>query len=115
MRIAILICCILALALLVLLGLSYTPSLKISVTEVYNGVIIQNLGNVGCPVFVRSPEGEQQFEVAVGKTVMVTDISQPIEVSVSPTAGWVHLEKGMALLILSLGTSVSDLTDSKQS
>jgi len=83
MKVAILICCILALALLALLGLSYTPgtSLEISATEVDNGVIIQNVGNVACLVFVSSPEGEQQFELAVGENVTVTDISQPIEVS----------------------------------
>jgi hypothetical protein len=88
MKIAILICCILALALLALLGLSYTPgtSLEISVTEVDNGVIIQNAGNVACLVFVNSLEGEQQFELAVGANVTVTDISHPIQVSaVSPT------------------------------
>ena len=68
MRVAILICCILALALLVLIGLSYTPgtSFGISRTELDNGVIIQNVGNVACLVFVSSPEGEQQFELAVG-------------------------------------------------
>jgi len=62
--------------------------LEISVTEVDNGVMIQNVGNVACLVFVSSPEGEQQFELAVGESVTVTDISQPIEVSaVSFTSG----------------------------
>lgn len=80
MRAIFLICCILALALF---GLSYTTeaTLEISVTEVDNGVIIQNVGSVDCLVFVSSPEGEQQFELAVGRNVTVTDISQPIEVS----------------------------------
>jgi len=80
MRAIFLICCILVLALL---GLSYTPgtTLEISVTKVDDGVIIQNVGNVDCLVFVSSPEGEQQFELAVGQSVTVTDISQPIEVS----------------------------------
>jgi len=75
-----LICCILALALL---GLSCAPetTLEISVTEVDNGVMIENVGNVACLVFVSSPEGEQQFELAIGESVTVTDISQPIEVS----------------------------------
>jgi hypothetical protein len=89
MKIAILICCSLALALLALLGLSYTPgtSLGISVTEVDNGVIIQNVGNVACLVLVSSPEGEQQFELAIGKNVTVTGISRPIDVSaVAPPA-----------------------------
>jgi len=75
-----LICCILALALL---GLSCAlqATLEISVTEVDNGVIIENVGNVDCLVFIRSPESEQQFELAVGESVTVTDISQHIEVS----------------------------------
>ena len=83
MKIAILICCILALALLALIGLSYTPgtSLEISRTELDNGVIIQNVGNVACLVFVSSPEGEQQFELAVGANVTVSDITKPIDVA----------------------------------
>lgn len=55
--------------------------MEISVTEVDNGVVIQNVGNIACIVSVSSPEGEQQFELAVGESVTVTDISQPIEVS----------------------------------
>lgn len=80
MKVTFLTCCILA---LVLLGLSCAPEamLEISVTEVDNGVMIQNVGNVDCLVFVSSPEGEQQFELAVGESVTVLDISQPIGVS----------------------------------
>jgi hypothetical protein len=80
MKATFLICCILALALL---GLSCAPevTLEISVTEVDNGVVIENVGNVVCIVFVSSPEGEQQFELAISENVTVTDISQPIEVS----------------------------------
>ena len=80
MKATFLICCILALALL---GLSCAPeaTLEISVTEVDNGVMIENMGNIDCLVFVSSPESEQQFELAVGESVTVTDISQPIEVS----------------------------------
>jgi len=80
MKATFLICCMLALALL---GLSCAPeaTLEISVTEVDNGVVIENVGNVACLVFVSSPEGEQQFELAVGESVTVTNISQPIEVS----------------------------------
>ena len=80
MKATFLICCILALALL---GLSCAPeaTLEISITEVDNGVMIENVGNVACLVFVSSPEGEQQFELAVGANVTVTDISQPIEVA----------------------------------
>ena len=97
MKIAILICCFLALALLALLGLSYTPgtSFGVSVTDIDNGVIIQNIGNVACVVFVNSPEGVQQFEVAVGKNVTVTDISQPVDVSATSnlTTSWVDWER----------------------
>ena len=81
MKATFLICCIFALTLL---GLSCAPeaTLEISITEVDNGVMIENVGNVACLVFVSSPEGEQQFELAVGENVTVTDTSQPIEVSV---------------------------------
>ena len=68
---------------IVLLGLSCVPetTLEISITEVDNGVMVQNVGNVDCLVFVNSPEREQQFELAVGQNTRVTGISQPIEVS----------------------------------
>ena len=68
---------------LALIGLSYTAgnSLEVSVTEVDNGVIIHNVGNVACLVFVNSLEGEQQFELAVGGSVTVTDTTKPIDVS----------------------------------
>ena len=89
MKATFLICCILVVALS---GLTCTPedSLSISVTEdalsvsatlIENGVMIENVGNVDCLVFVSSPEGEQQFELAVGESVAVTDITKPIEVS----------------------------------
>jgi len=66
-----------------LLGLSCAPEarLEISVTELDNGVMIENVGNVDCTVFLTSPEGEQRFELNVGENVTVTDISQPIEVA----------------------------------
>jgi len=77
---ALLICCIVAIALI---GLTCAPeaTLEISVTEVDNGVMIQNVGNIDCLVFVSSPEGEQQFELGAGQNTTVTGISQPIEVS----------------------------------
>jgi len=80
MKATLFICCILVLALL---GLTCTPeaTLEISLTEVDNGVILQNVGNVACLVFVSSPEGDQQFELAVGESVTVTDIAKPIEVA----------------------------------
>ena len=68
---------------LVILCLSCAPqaTLEISVTELDNGVMITNAGTIACIVFVNSPEGEQRFELAVGKNITVIDISQPIEVS----------------------------------
>jgi len=72
---------------LVTLGLSCTPqaTLEISVIELDNGVLIENVGNVDCLVFVNSPDGEQQFELLVGQDKTVTDISQPIDVSAVST------------------------------
>ena len=80
MKRAFITCCIVA---VVLTGLSCAPgnTLEISVTEMDNGVMIKNAGNVDCLVFVSSPQGEQQFELAVGQNTAVTNISQPIEVS----------------------------------
>ena len=80
MKSTFLICCILA---LVLVGLSCAPeaTLAVSVTEIDNGVIIENTGTVGCIAIVTSPEGEQQFELTVDESVTVTNISRPIEVS----------------------------------
>jgi len=89
MKATFLICCILPVALV---GLSCLPevapsisvtedSLSISVTQVDGGVMIENLSGVACIAFVNSPEGQQQFELAVGENVTITDISQPIEVS----------------------------------
>ncbi len=68
---------------LVLSCLSCAPqaTLGISATELDNGVMIKNMGDVDCLVFVSSPEGEQRFEPAVGQNTTVTGISQPIEVS----------------------------------
>lgn len=80
MKATFVISCILAVALL---GLSCTPetTLSVSVTEVDGGIMIENLSTVACIVFVRSPEGEQWFELAANESVTATDISQPIEVS----------------------------------
>lgn len=77
MRIAILICCILALAMLALTGLSYIMGIpsEVSVTGIDNGVIIQNVGNIPCVVVVNSLEGEQQFELAVGANVTLVTLS----------------------------------------
>jgi hypothetical protein len=67
----------------IILGLSCAPqaTLEISVTELDNGVMIENVGNVDCYVFVTSPEGEQQFEPVIGQDKTVIGISQPIQVS----------------------------------
>ena len=77
MRVAILICCILALAMLALIGLSYTAEIssEVSVTGIDNGVIIQNVGNIPCLVIVNSLEGEQQFELTVGANVTLVTLS----------------------------------------
>lgn len=68
---------------LILTGLSCASqtTLDIAVTHLENGVIVENVGNVDCLVFINSPEGEQQFELAIGDNVTVTDVSQPIGVS----------------------------------
>jgi len=55
-------------------------SLAIRVTEVEGGITIENLSGVDCIVYVRSPEGEQQFELDIGDSVTVTDITDPITV-----------------------------------
>ena len=80
MKATFLICCVLALALV---GLSCAPeaTLAVSVTEIDDGVVIENTGTADCIAIVTSPEGEQQFELAVGESVTVTNISQPIAVS----------------------------------
>lgn len=89
MKATLLICCILALALL---GSSRAPeaALEVSVSDdtisvtatlIENGVIIENVGDIDCVVFVTSPEDEQRFELAVGGSVTVTGITEPIEVS----------------------------------
>ena len=94
MKATLLICCVLAVALP---GLSCAPepgqsisltegSLWISVTEVDSGVMIENLSGVACIVFVDSGEGEQQFELALGESITVTGITEPIEVSVVSSA-----------------------------
>jgi hypothetical protein len=77
MRIAILICCVLGLAMLALIGLSYiavSPA-GVSITGTDDGVIIQNVGNVPCLVVVNSLEGEQQFKLAVGASVTLVTLS----------------------------------------
>ena len=80
MKRAFLVFCIFALALI---SLSCTPeaTLEISVNETDNGVVIENVGNVDCIVFVTSPDSKQYFELAIGESVTVTGILQPIEVS----------------------------------
>jgi hypothetical protein len=78
MRIAVLVCCSLALALLALAGLSYIAEIpsEVSVTGIDNGVIIQNVGEIPCVVIVNSLEGEQQFKLAVGANVTLTTLSK---------------------------------------
>ena len=78
MRIAVLICCILALAMLALTGLSYIAEIpsEVSVVGIDNGVIIQNVGNIPCLVVVDSLEGGQQFDLPVGTNVTLITYSR---------------------------------------
>ena len=55
-------------------------SLAILVTEIEGGITIENLSGVNCIVYVRSPEGEQVFELEAGEVITVTGITAPIEV-----------------------------------
>jgi len=77
MRVAILVCCILALVFLALVESSYTPGFaaEVSVAGIDNGVMIQNVGGTPCLVIVNSLEGEQQFELAVGANVTFVTLS----------------------------------------
>ena len=86
MKATFLVCCILA---LVLVGLSCVPkgTLEISVNKIDNGVMIENVGNIACLVFVSSPEGEQQFELAVGESVTVTDIFHSAQKTIDSSLG----------------------------
>ena len=64
-------------------GVSITiddEAIGIVVVEVDGGIEITNTGEIAVIVFVRSPEGEQQFELDVGESVTVTGITEPIEV-----------------------------------
>jgi hypothetical protein len=76
-----LICCV---AVIALLSLSCTPkaTLDISVSEIDNGIVVENVGNVDCIVFVGPPDSGQQFELAIGRTVTITGISKDAEISV---------------------------------
>ena len=80
MKVTLLLCCILV---LVSIGLSCAPdaTLGVSVTEIDDGVVIENTGTADCIAIVTSPEGERRFELNIGESVTVTDISQPIQVS----------------------------------
>jgi hypothetical protein len=99
MKATFLVCCIFA---LVLVGLSCAPegTLEISLIEIDNGVMIENISSVACLVFVSSPEGEQQFELAVGENVTVTDISQPIDVSAVSLQDKMATTAGVSFLTL---------------
>jgi hypothetical protein len=118
MRIAILTCCILALALLALIDLSYMPgmSLKVAVSDVENGVVIQNAGNTPCLVFVSLREGVQQFQLAVGENVTVTGVAQPVDVSATSdlTIDWgdwermVRAHEKLGRIKLGLSSNVTD-------
>lgn len=55
--------------------------MEVSVNEIGDGIVIENVGSVDCLVFVTSPDSEQQFELAIGESVTVIDMLQPIEVA----------------------------------
>jgi hypothetical protein len=80
MKATFLICCILALALL---GLACVPeaALAVSVTEIDDAIVIENTSTTRCIAIVTSPEGEQQFELAIGENVTVTNVPRPMEIS----------------------------------
>jgi len=119
MRIAILTCCVLALALLALTGLSYMPgmSLGVTVNDIDSGVMIQNAGNTPCLVFISSPEGVQQFQLAVGENVTVTGVAQPVDVSATSDLtttweDWQRMERAhqrLGMIKLGLSSNVTDL------
>ena len=74
---------IFCIAALASINLSCTSqsTLEVSVDEADNGVVIENVGDVDCIVFVTSPDSDQQFELAIDESVTVVDVLQPIEVS----------------------------------
>jgi len=71
---------ILVLALLVLFYATGSV-LGISATELTGGVKVDNVGNIDCLVFVNSVEGNQRFELPIGQTIVVLNITKPIQVS----------------------------------
>jgi hypothetical protein len=98
MRIATVICCVLALAGLTVAGMSYlreTPS-KVSVRCTDDGIILQNVGDTRCVVVVNAVEGDYQFKLAVRETITLVTASN---ISCGPgmslvAFGWpvVHLD-----------------------
>lgn len=72
-----------SIAILALVGLSCAPEarLEVSANEVDNGIMVENVGSVDCIVYVKSPDAEQEFELAVGESKLIADIEKPIEIS----------------------------------
>ncbi len=73
-----------AIALVLALIVTLYPSnnvLEISVSQLDNGIKIDNLGNIDCLVFINSPDGEQRFELAIDQSLVIMNISKPVEVS----------------------------------
>ena len=65
------------------LSISVTEDeLKVSVTEIDNGIEITKVSKLASIVFVSSPEGKQRFELDIGESVTVTDITKAIDVAV---------------------------------
>ena len=64
-------------------GVSITiddEAIRIRVVEVDGGIEITSTSESAVIVYVRSPEGEQQFELAMGESVPVTGITAPVQV-----------------------------------
>jgi hypothetical protein len=72
---------IILVAVLLLLFYAPEPTLEILTTELDNGVRVENIGNVDCLVFITSLEGQQRFELPTGQSIIVTNITKPVEVS----------------------------------
>ncbi len=88
MKATVLVCCVLCVLVMGFQcplgdGVSITiddEALGVSVVEVEGGIEVTNTSMIAVIVFVKSPEGEQQFELDVGESVTVTGITKPIEV-----------------------------------
>ena len=56
-------------------------TLAISVMETVEGIIIENTGDSDCIIFVSWADNQQQFDLAVGETRVITDTPKPSNIS----------------------------------